>query len=309
MALSDDRAILFIGLEIPPVEADLSTGGCSGVPGAWSSDPSLPTGDGEAMSHSAPLEHPSFFVFSGSSEIVIQGLSPTAADDPTYVAPSDSLRVCNGGYWSCTDPDGPGDGEHLSLPSPVGRLPLGPLGPRGYFPRARCHQLRARFGSAGVVALVKIACSSVIWRSFSATACSRLAIWCCRASTRSSWLPCSSVSPAGKLIAHLPSSSTPWIVRAFSRRLTVSVDTPSRDAASAMPMLPVFCCITNSVSGAGRSLRILPRWCVPSGMQGVGNLAGAAGCSCAAKGLYDDQRALISWVHASKSVLGVNPPW
>jgi len=66
--------------------------------------PRLPTGDGEAMSRSAPLQGWSFFI---SHHDVLQEL----------IVSSPTLRV---GQTAAT-----GDGEHLSPPEPVGGPHLG----------------------------------------------------------------------------------------------------------------------------------------------------------------------------------------
>ena len=79
----------------------------SELPGTGSSVPCLPTGDGEAMSHSAPLE--------------VRTLSFAPSDD--LHSPAQSGLPLQAASRTRT-----GDGEHLSLPEPVGGPHLGAQG-------------------------------------------------------------------------------------------------------------------------------------------------------------------------------------
>jgi len=79
----------------------------SGLPGTGSSDPCSPTGDGEAMSHSAPLEARTLSLSpSDGHHSPVQSVLPLHAPSRTW----------------------PGDGEYQSLPEPVGGPHLGAQG-------------------------------------------------------------------------------------------------------------------------------------------------------------------------------------
>jgi len=80
----------------------------SGLPGTGSSDPCSPTGDGEAMSHSAPLEVRTLSYWPSD------GLHSPVQSVPTHAR--ETSRT-----WA-------GDGEHQSLPEPVGGPHLGVQG-------------------------------------------------------------------------------------------------------------------------------------------------------------------------------------
>ena len=229
---------------------------CSGVPGAWSSDPSSPTGDGEATSHSGPLEHQSLFVPCGGPQINVEPLLIPSSHIPSeafpYVPRVLFLASPRGIFFM----DEPGDGEHLSLPLPVGRPHCGLAGPP-YWPSQRRNQGRDCFGglSAACACCSRMCSSLICWAWVSMTWCWSVIL----ASSVSINFAFVSVSPVffpGRKTRHSLPTFAPAMFPFFNLRLTVSVLIPMCCAAWAMPM-PLFCTVATSVvSILGRILGV-----------------------------------------------------
>jgi len=198
----------------------------SGPPGTGSSDPCLPTGDGEAMSHSAPLEGRTLFCPSGGPESLVRP------------------------WWTTILPC-PGDGRYQSPSEPVGGPHSGPRGRapvvspylrqnahQGWFPRPG-RALAARSWWSSEISLVRASSC----RSFSAS--------CCRSISTSSllllwWLSCGSWS-SSSTIHTWPCGLTACLADSSPlrmRRLIVSAETPRHVAASV-----IFISMANSLRG------------------------------------------------------------
>jgi len=201
----------------------------SGAPGTGSSDPCLPTGDGEAMSHSAPLEHPSLFVCPGGPGIVIQGPSPAAANDPISAA----LRLCHSDLRPYVRPDGPGDGEHLSLPLPVGGPHCVTEVAPNYFRYTFFHHGFPGAGRA-VCARASSWCSSAICVVWASMTCPWDSMWASRAAISFPSLSVVLVPGSGKNTRQVLPAFSPSSSPAFRRRRIVSVLTFRCSAAWAM---------------------------------------------------------------------------
>jgi len=197
--------------------------------GAWCREPSLPAGDGEAKSHSAPLQE--------SSLAFAPQFYPTAAPQCPRLP---FVRLLTS----------PGDGEHLSLLEPVGGPHGGPAGPRWVV----YHHLRHQgwlFGAVNAVwAVWSRTCSSWTSRRRASSSSAWAWTWACRVTTRLSsplllWCPFISWLP---LSGNSTCQRNPWAVGSWwavsvplpMRRLIVSAETPRRVAASPMDTVSTF---------------------------------------------------------------------
>jgi len=207
--------------------------------------PRSPTGDGEAMSRSAPLQSWSFFI---AHHNALEGL----------IAHSRTLQV------DITTETG--EGEHLSPPEPVGGPHLGSgAKPQfsGYF--HHFHQVRL----SGAVKAACAVCSNTwsSWTSLRRESSSSDWAWTCswsiftRASTSLLWalsgwsFSCSSTShrkPWG--VGCRLAVSSPLLMR----RRIVSVDTPRRRAASPTDIFSTILLLV----GMGNSIGFCPGGCL-----------------------------------------------
>jgi len=213
--------------------------------------PRSPTGDGEAMSRSAPLQGWSFSV---AHHDVLQEL----------LAPLRTFRV--------DQTTETGDGEHLSPPEPVGGHHLG-SGAKPQFSDYFHHLHQERL--SGAVNAACAVCSSTwsSWTSRRRASSSSDWAWTCvwsmftKASTSLLWplggwaLGCSSTSqrkPWG--VGSRCAVSSPLLMR----RRIVSVDTPRRTAASPTDTFSTILLLV----GMGNSICFCPCGCLGTAQAG-----------------------------------------
>jgi len=242
----------------------------SGIPGAWSSDLSSPTGDGGATCFSEPLECQSRRsrdtrgpIPSAQVNVEPRNVAPRLLPSPLLLDACIPFLVSLRGILFM---DEPGGGEHPSPPSPVGRPHCGPAGPRASLSHSLRHCARCGAGSLPVVArgwsYLQNCHQAVLVGAVSAVCCSRTWSSCICWSFVPSWfliapssasrtaislsdvVSCPLAGSCGSATSHIPFIFCASILPCLMRRRMVWSLTPRWAAAElmvAMSSSPLAC--------------------------------------------------------------------